>query len=65
MAAIFVLALIPPESQHTYMREVEFFTLESLRLDHIIEGMRAQIAAELPNVIADFLTACNELELSL
>jgi serine/threonine protein kinase len=62
MIAIFVLALMTPESQHTYMREIEFFTLESLRLDHIIEDFKAKIAAGLPEVIADFLTACNEAE---
>ncbi len=37
MVAVFVLALMTPGAQHTYIREVEFSTLESLRLDHIIE----------------------------
>lgn len=62
MVAVFVLALMTPDSQHTYTREVEFFTLESLRLDSIIEDIKQKVAAQLPEVIAHFLTACSEVE---
>jgi hypothetical protein len=58
---VFVLALMTPDSQHTYMREFERFRPGSLRLDRIIEQLVSKINAALPAVIAHFLTACREM----
>lgn len=60
MAIVFVLALMTPVSQHTYLREFERFRPGSLRLDRIIELLATKISAALPEVIAHFLTACKE-----
>jgi hypothetical protein len=60
MAVVFVLALMTPDTQHTYMREFERFRPGSLRLDRIIEQLASEIGAALPEVIAQFLTACKE-----
>ena len=56
MAVVFVLALMTPDTQHTYMREFERFRPASLRLDCIIEQLASKISAALPEVIAEFLT---------
>jgi hypothetical protein len=60
MAVVFVLALMTPDTQHTYMREFDRFRPGSLRLDRIIEQLASEIGAALPEVIAQFLTACKE-----
>jgi hypothetical protein len=54
-----VLALMTPESQHIYLQITRNFRPDSLRLDHIIEEVRAEIDLQLPGIIAHFL-ACKE-----
>ena len=61
MAIVFVLALMTPDSQHTYMHEFERFQPGSLRLDRIIEESASKVSATLPEVIVHFLTACKEM----
>ena len=60
LAVMFALALMTPDSQHNYLQEFERFRSGSLRLDQIIEQLVEKIWATLPQVIADFLTACRE-----
>jgi len=59
-AIVFVLALMTPDSQYTYLREFERFQPGSLRLDRIIEQLASKISVSLPEVLAHFLTACKE-----
>lgn len=61
MAIVFVLALMTPDSQHTYMHEFERFQPGSFRLDRIIEELASKVSATLPEVIVHFLTACKEM----
>lgn len=60
MAVVFVLALMTPGAQHTYMQEFERFRPGSLSLDPIIAQLAVRIRNKLPEVIAQFLTACRE-----
>jgi serine/threonine protein kinase len=55
-----VIAMLTADSQHIYLERVEHFRAESLHLDQIIEQLGASINAELPGIIAHFLTACRE-----
>jgi len=48
------------DSQHLYLKEVEYFRSGSLHLDQILDQLGAKINAELPGIIAHFLTACRE-----
>jgi hypothetical protein len=64
LADLGVTALImmqTADSQHVYLKEVDFFRAGSLRLDQIIEELGAKINTELPGIIAHFLTACREI----
>jgi hypothetical protein len=63
LADLGVIALImmqTADSQHVYLKEVEYFRSESLHLDQIIDRLGAKINAELRGIIANFLTACRE-----
>src|SRR5262249_17246392 len=64
MCIVFVLALMTPDPQHSYMRDFERFQPGSLRLDRIIEQLVSKISATLPEIIAHFLTACKEMGIS-
>jgi hypothetical protein len=63
LADLGVTALImmqTADSQHVYLKEVEYFRSGSPHLDQIINQLGAKINAELPGIIAHFLTACRE-----
>jgi len=57
---IVMIAMLTADSQHTYLEEAEHLHPGSLHLDQIIEQFQAKINAELPEIIAHFLTACRE-----
>src|SRR5262249_45109818 len=52
------LAMLSEDFQHNYIKEVEYFRAGSLHFDRIIDQLGAKINAELPRIIAHFLTAC-------
>jgi hypothetical protein len=56
-----MIAMLTADSQHTYLEEAEHFHPGSLHLDQIIEQFQAKINAELPGIVAHFLTACKEI----
>jgi hypothetical protein len=60
MAVTFILALMTADSQRNYIEAFEKFRPGSLRLDQIIDWLRAMTAEKLPYIIADFLTVCRE-----
>jgi hypothetical protein len=60
LAVTVILATMTPKSQHNYIRELKNFKPGSLRLDRIIEELKAQLDKELPNIIAHFLTTCRQ-----
>jgi hypothetical protein len=60
MAIVFVLALMTPDAQHTYMQEFERFRPGSLSLEPIIGQLAAKVRDQLPEIIFHFLTACRE-----
>ncbi len=60
MAVTFILALMTPDSQRNYIEAFKKFHPGSLRLDEIINSLRAITAEKLPYIIADFLTVCRE-----
>jgi hypothetical protein len=61
MVAVFVLTMMTPGSQHTYVQEVKNFRLESIQLDHIIAELKATISSKATEVIAHFLSSCKQI----
>jgi Protein tyrosine and serine/threonine kinase len=55
-----MLVMLAGDSQHIYLREFERFRAGSLHLDQILDQLNAKINAELPGILAHFLTACRE-----
>ncbi|MGH4015914.1 MAG: protein kinase domain-containing protein [Pseudonocardiaceae bacterium] len=64
LAVTAVLAMMTPDSQHTYIQEHRHFRPGSLRLDQIMGELKAQFDRELPGIIAHFLTTCKQIGVS-
>jgi serine/threonine protein kinase len=60
MAVAFILTLMTQDSQRNYIEAFKKFRPGSLRLDEIINSLRATTAEKLPYIIADFLTVCRD-----
>lgn len=56
LAVTVVLAMMTPDSQHNYIRELKHFKSGSLRLEQIIGELKTQLGRELPGIVAHFLT---------
>lgn len=58
MAVTVILAIMTPETQQNYLDEFRPFQPGSLEVNQIISELNHKIAEVLPQIVADFLTAC-------